>query len=315
MSSPHAAQPSHRSHTEGRGARRTLLVTGAAGFTGRHLLRAATARGYHCIGLRRHGDAAITEAAHCEAVDLLDAGRLLEVLRAHRPDYIAHLAAVSFVAHGDLSELYQSNLIGTLNLLQAAREADVGRVLLASSANLYGNCRSLPITEGTAVAPVNHYGVSKWAMEQAAALFAEVPQIVVRPFNYTGAGQAEHFLIPKLVAAFRRRDARIELGNLDVARDFSDVRDVVEAYLRLLEHDGPQPLYNVCSGTATPLSAVIAQLQQLAGYQIEVSVNPAFVRADEIKTLYGDPALLESSIGDFRRYTLAQTLKWMLSAG
>lgn len=291
---------------------KTLLVTGAAGFTGRHLLHAAAARGYRCIALRRSADAPIAEAAHCEAVDLLDRERLIAVIKAQQPDYIAHLAAVSFVAHGDLAELYQSNLIGTLNLLQAAQATGTGRVLLASSANLYGNCRALPITEQTAVQPANHYGVSKWAMERAAALVGEVPQVLVRPFNYTGAGQSEHFLIPKLAAAFRRRDTHIELGNLDVARDFSDVRDVVEAYLRLLEHPAPEPLYNICSGKPTALREVIEQLQAIAGYSIEVSVNPAFVRSDEIKTLYGEPGLLEGSIGAFRQYALSDTLRWML---
>ena len=226
-----------------------------------------------------------------------------------------HLAGVAFVAHGDIAELYRTNLVGTVELLQASTGLNrLKKILVASSANIYGDGAELPITEVAPVRAANHYGVSKAAMEQAAALFSALPVITLRPFNYSGRGQSERFLLPKLAAAYRARRQRIELGNLDVARDFSDVRDVVEAYLRLLETETAASVYNVCSGRATALGEVVDLLDELAGYKMEVAVNPAFVRADEIKVLCGSPARLDAAIGTYRRYTLRDTLAWMLAA-
>jgi nucleoside-diphosphate-sugar epimerase len=257
----------------------------------------------------------VPEAHERLVANLLDRAALVQALAAAEPDYIVHLAAVAFVAHGDIAELYRTNLLGTVELLQAsAGLGGLEKILLASSANIYGNGAELPITEAAPVRAANHYGVSKAAMKQAAALFRELPLVTVRPFNYSGRGQSERFLLPKLAAAYRARQPRIELGNLDVARDFSDVRDVVEAYLRLLETQTAAPVYNICSGSATALGAVVELLNELAGYTIEVAVNPAFVRADEIKVLCGSPARLDAAIGSWRRYTLRETLAWMLEA-
>ena len=295
-------------------ATRRLLVTGAAGFTGRHLLKAARARGYECIALYRAGDEPVPAADASAAVDLADGSQLCRVVAQFRPDAIAHLAAASFVGQQDVSDLYTSNLVGTVNLLTAAAHAKVARTLLVSSANLYGNCRELPITEETPVEPVNHYGVSKWAMEQAAELFRDVPRVVVRPFNYTGVGQSERFVVAKIVSAFRRGARALKLGNLEVARDFSDVRDVVDAYLRLLANPEPLSLYNVCSGEAVSLQALVQKLEKIAGYPMEIEADPALMRRSEIKTLYGDPSRLEESIGTFRHHSLEDTLRWMLAA-
>lgn len=208
-------------------------------------------------------------------------------------------------------------MIGTLNLLNAInqRAGSIARILVASSANIYGNTTSLPITEDTPPNPVNHYGVSKLAMESSAALYEDLPVTRVRPFNYTGVGQSISFLIPKIVNAFQKRDKQIQLGNLDVSRDFSDVRDVASAYIKLLKSNDIGPVYNICTGFATSLESVISTLNRLAGYEIEVSTNPAFVRPDEIKILYGSPQRLESTIGNYRQFTLQDTLAWMMQNG
>ena len=155
--------------------------------------------------------------------------------------------------------------------------------------------------------------MSKVTMELATLLYTDLPIVLSRPFNYTGCGQSSNFLIPKIVDAFKAGKREIELGNVDVSRDFSDVRDVVAAYLRLLETDIMAPAYNICSGTATSLLSVIDTLNDLAGYDIQVSTNPDFIRRDEIKTHYGSPALLEATIGSYRQYALTDTLAWMLA--
>jgi nucleoside-diphosphate-sugar epimerase len=164
------------------------------------------------------------------------------------------------------------------------------------------------------VAPANDYGVTKAAAELVAALYkARLPLIIVRPFNYTGRGQAEHFLIPKIVAHARRRDPLIELGSLDVERDFSDVRTVVDAYVRLLETPAAiGGTFNICSGRAVSIRQILDIVERLSGHRLEVRVNPAFVRHDELKTLRGSAARLEQLIGALAAQPLEDTLRWML---
>jgi len=293
----------------------TLLITGAAGFTGRYLIAAANQKGYRCIGLAQQEGPIVPGAYDTLVADLLEPAALEQAILEVKPDFIMHLAAISFVAHGNTAEIYQVNQLGTINLLDAIRKSvpDIKKILIASSANIYGNTTELPITEATPPAPVNHYGMSKATMEMATKLYADLPIVMTRPFNYTGCGQSPNFLIPKIANAFRTGKREIELGNLDVSRDFSDVRDMVEAYLRLLETHATALAYNICSGTATSLLSVIETLNSLAGYEIKVAINPDFVRSDEIKTLYGSPALLEAAVGNYRKFTLPDTLAWMLA--
>jgi len=187
-------------------------------------------------------------------------------------------------------------------------------VLLASSANVYGNSEITPLDEHSPPRPENDYAVSKLAMEMMAQQWRQrLPIVVARPFNYTGVGQSKSFLLPKIVDHFARGEKRIELGNIDVYRDFSDVRMVANAYGRLLELGQPGEVYNVCSGTAHSISDVLGMLAGIAGYDIEAVVNPDFVRANEVKRLQGDNSRLVGCIGDLRRVPLVETLEWMYS--
>jgi GDP-6-deoxy-D-talose 4-dehydrogenase len=207
--------------------------------------------------------------------------------------------------------------VGTRNLLDAVAGSGVApkSVLIASSANIYGNTAIDPLTESVPPAPANDYGVSKLAMEYMARLWTDrLPITFVRPFNYTGVGQSPSFVLPKIVDHFRRRAADIELGALDVARDFSDVRMVVDAYAKLLELPGKGEVYNVCSGTAYGLGEAIAMLEGFAGYRINVKVNPAFLRRGEVKHLRGSNEKLEAAIGPLNRISFEETLRWMYEA-
>ena len=229
-----------------------------------------------------------------------------------------HLAAIAFVAHGDVASIYETNLIGSRNLLEAVVQAAVNpkAVLLASSANVYGNATGGMLDESTPPAPANDYAVSKLAMEYVSRLFQDrMPIIVARPFNYTGVGQTENFLLPKIVAHVRRKASIIELGNLNVARDFSDVRMVVRCYRRLLEH--PKAIgetFNVCSGKAHTLQEILDAIRTISGHDFEVRVNPAFVRANEVKYLLGSRRKLEDLIGSITDTTLTDTLRWMIES-
>lgn len=301
-----------------------VLVTGASGFTGRYVTDELKRQGCEVIGLggTEHSipawAAALLPADSYRQADLCDLDGLRGVLNATHPDVIIHLAALAFVAHGRADDFYHVNLIGTRNLLQAIDDASLvpQRVLVASSANVYGNSSEGRLDESVAPAPANDYAISKLGMEHVVRLWQDRLAItVVRPFNYTGRGQAEKFLIPKIVSHFAKRAQNIELGNLDVARDFGDVRAVSSAYRGLLQSDAAAGrTVNVCSGTAFSLREVIDLSTQLTGHSLTVSVNPAFVRANEVKTLCGDNTLLRQLASEWSCPPLRETLEWMLAA-
>jgi len=297
---------------------RKVLITGVTGFTGRYMAEELTAQGYEVHGLSYRQPSgplpAAVAALHC--CSLNDMATLTTLLAEIRPTYVVHLAAVSFVAHTDADAIYNANLLGTRHLLEALRAAApaLEAVLLASSANVYGNATEGVLDESSPFAPANDYAVSKAAMEFLARLYQNrLPLIISRPFNYTGVGQAEQFLIPKIVAHTRRRADVIELGNLDIARDFCDVRQVARAYRRLLETPAAiGETVNICSGSAYTLQYVLEQAAAISGHRMEVRVNPAFVRTADVKNLFGSRAKLDSLIGDLSRVELRDTLRWMI---
>jgi nucleoside-diphosphate-sugar epimerase len=291
------------------------LITGSEGFTGRYLAWELERHGWEVWGTDAMEDAT-NPRYRCG--DLTDPDSLERIVDEIRPDVVVHLAAIAFVAHGDAEAFYRVNLLGTRNLL-AALAAGPRRpecVLLASSANVYGNRIEGILSEATPPNPANDYAVSKLAMEYMARLWLDrLPVVLARPFNYTGVGQSEVFVLPKIVAHFRRRAEVVELGNLDVWRDFSDVRAVVHAYRRLVEVCPVGETVNVCSGRTHSLREVLAMTEALTGHRIRVEVNPALVRPNEVKTLCGDPSKLRSLIGDWETPPLEETLGWMLRDG
>lgn len=299
----HVASRSDGSRPDGTDSRR-VLTTGAGGFTGHYVRLALQEAGYEIVGSGQ------------QALDLREVDSIRTLLREARPGYVIHLAALSFVGHGDPAGFYAVNTVGTTNLLEAILSEDLRpqRIVVASSANIYGNARVEPITEDTPPAPVNHYAASKLAMEHMVRTYADrLPLVMTRPFNYTGPGQAESFLVPKLVAHFAERRPAVELGNLDVVRDFSDVRAVAEAYVRLLRADVPQGVTNLCSGEGRSLRWIVEQLAELSRHRLEVRVNPAFVRASEVHRLVGSRARMEGALGALPFQDFRATLAWMLA--
>lgn len=277
-----------------------ILLTGADGFTGRPFAELARNAGHEVVALRS---------------DLTDAKALVAEVLQVQPEAVVHLAAIAFVGHEHNEAFYAVNVVGTTNLLDALKRLPQKpkKVLLASSANVYGNCEQSPIVETETPAPVNHYAMSKLAMEQLARTYmGQLDIVIMRPFNYTGPGQSEDFLIPKLAKHFAQRSASISLGNLDVEREFNDVRMVCEAYLKLLSLGQAGEIYNVCSGRPHDLRTVIDTFTRLTGHSLRLVVDPAFVRANEVHSLYGScdklRLLLDAAGEDLKTFTLEETL-------
>ena len=295
-----------------------ILITGVTGFTGRYVAAEFVGAGYDVAGLVHPAAEAVVPGVDVHAADLLDRDGLRSLVGALDVDAVLHLAAISFVGHGDVDELYRTNVVGTRNLLEALAGAPRSPriVVLASSANIYGNAAVEPIHEDVPPAPANDYAVSKLAMENMAGLWADRLSIAItRPFNYTGVGQHPRFVIPKIVDHFRRGERKIELGNTGVWREFGDVRTVARYYRRLVEVAPAGATLNLCSGVAYSLAEVLEMMASIAGYEIEVQVNPAFVRASEVVRLVGSRRRLIDTLGAQPVIPLAETVEWMYATG
>lgn len=294
-----------------------ILITGLSGFTGRHLARKLAGLGWEICGLGAHLPPGSSDIAYPNLeADLSETERIADWLAANRPTHIAHLAAQSHVV-GDPLRFYKDNLLGTESLLEAVAASDITlkKILVASSANIYGNCENSPISEQEPYRPVNHYASSKVTMELLVQKwFDRYPIVITRPFNYTGPGQSEAFVYAKLVAAFFRRDPEIRLGNIGIARDLSDIRFVVEAYRRLLLGEISSNTFNICSGTSVSIKETLAILSELTGHLPNIVSDAALSRSNEITELRGDPSKLMHAIGSIENYGPLDIFRNMLDA-
>lgn len=290
------------------------LITGIEGFTGRYVAQELAARGYEVIGLAR----AAAPGFNGLVCDLGDRDSLRATLEQLRPSVVVHLAGISNVTHGDVGEIYRSNIVATRNLFEAlARNADaLDVVLLPSSAHVYGPANDGVLTEQSPFAPHNDYAVSKVGMEYMARLWIDrLPLVVTRPFNYTGVGQSASFLVPKIVDHFRRRADSITLGNLDVSRDFTDVRDLATCYGRLIEAAPTGRTINVCSDRTYSLREILDLCAEITGHRMEIASDPQLMRPGEVQCLRGSNVGLLDVIGHYEFRPLRDTLAWMLASG
>ena len=290
-----------------------VLITGINGFTGVHLERYLAEKGFDVYGTvidtplsSKHFQCDITQ------MDQIDT-----IIAELRPDYLIHIAAISFPGESNASLIYDVNVIGTENILKALVNHSVNpkKVILASSATVYGNQGKEILDESMCPKPINHYGCSKLAMEYMAANYFNVLDIIIaRPFNYTGTGQEKHFLIPKIVSHYKEGKGEIELGNLTVAREFNDIDYIIGKYYKLLLCNAKSITVNLSSNHPVKLLDVIDMMNGIAGYAIEVKVNPLFVRENEIPSLSGSTKLLETLIELESKETLHKTLQTMYDA-
>ena len=311
------------------------LVTGGGGFAGLHLLRELAASGSHevtatYIGEAPAGDRLGPELARVEwlPMDLTDPASVEDVVSRVRPRYVYHLAGQASVGSSFGAPLvtWEVNATGTVRLLEALR-ASAGhsvRLLLVSSAEVYGAVpvHDQPIAEDRAYAPLNPYGVSKAAAEIAAHQAGRAPGleiVVARSFNHIGPGQDERFVMAsmaKQLAAFGRvppGEREIRVGNLEVERDFLDVRDVARAYRVLMVSGAAAETYNVCSGRAVSLREVVERMVAASGTGARLTVDPARVRPADTPTLSGDNRRLRA-LGWAPEFELEETLSDLLGA-
>ncbi|QEY52882.1 NAD-dependent epimerase/dehydratase family protein [Legionella longbeachae] len=278
-----------------------ILVTGLHGFTGRYIKIALEENGYEVIGLKSN---------------LTHKDELIKEIEKMQPEGVIHLAAIAFVGHENINAFYEVNLIGTRNLLEALslKAPNIKSILLASSANVYGNQTEGLLNESTAPNPANDYAVSKFAMEKMACLWKDkLPIFIVRPFNYTGVGQNPSYVIPKIVSHFIQKKEFIELGNIDVSREFNDVRMVAKLYVKLLELMPLNKAINICSGRAYSLQDILSLCEKISEHRLRVEINPAYVRKNEVRFLAGDNSLLNTIVGAWQAPNIENTLEWMLA--
>jgi len=217
---------------------RKVLVTGGNSFTGQHLLPLLNSAGFETYSLTRDR---MANALSDDCVDITDFDSLSRVISKIEPDYVIHLAGISFVKHPRPLEFYSVNLLGTENLLRAVHLAapKIQKVILASSASIYGRCESPHIDEAICPSPVNHYAASKLAMEHMARTWMNrLPITIVRPFNYTGPGQDRKFLIPKIINHFTHHLPQISL-DIRINQEFVRTSDILEL------RGNPEKLYSM----------------------------------------------------------------------
>lgn len=284
-----------------------VVVTGATGFVGQHLVEHLTGRGD------------TVDALGAEHLDVTDAGAVRDRLASSHPEVVYHLAARSHVGESwdAPAAVLRVNAEGTLNVLRASVEAGVGRVLVVGSADEYGAVRpgDLPVDEGAPLRPMTPYGASKVAADFLALqafLGDGLATIRTRSFNHTGPGQPPRFVVPsvahRIARAEREGQRELPIGSLDAVRDFTDVRDVVRAYRLLAEHGEPGEVYNVCSGRGVSVQEVVDRLLELSGAGVEPVVDPALVRPVDVPRLVGDNSRLRAATGWEPTIPLDQTL-------
>lgn len=289
------------------------LITGASGFVGHHLQR----------HLEQCGDEVIATDRATDGLDILDAAALVDLFRRTRPEVVYHLAGASDVGGSwqTPQATFRANAEGTLNVLWAARETDVQRVLTVGSADVYGKvtAQDLPIRESLELRPVSPYAASKAAADDVAlqAWLGYGQQVVrCRPFNHLGPGQTEKFVAPAIAGRVARNELTgegvVKVGNLSPKRDFTDVRDVVRSYRLMIDKGQAGQVYNVCSGTAIAVQELAEQFIAMATVPMRLEPDPDLQRPVDIPVLLGDNSQLRADTGWAPEIPLEVTLRDLL---
>lgn len=303
----------------------TVLVTGATGFAGRHLVRELRRRGLQVVATGLGGEPAMGEESGPRPLDVRDAAAVHALLGDVRPDAVVHLAGQSSAAasFGAAAETLEVNLLGTWHLLAAVRAVvPKARTLVISSADLYGpSTPEAPHRETAPMSPRSPYGSSKAAQDLLAGLAGQaygLDLVRVRPFSHAGPGQHPRFALPgfaRQIAAIERGAAEpvLAVGNLDVVRDYTDVRDVVGVYADLLTLGQAGEAYNVCRGRGLALRELLDRLCAAARVPIRVEVDPARLRPSDLPHLVGVPEKVAQATGFAPQIEIEQTLADLLA--
>lgn len=307
-----------------------FLITGVDGFVGRHLSRTLLARGAEVHGTVFTPAGGATAEGPPRGVILHTADVRVQAavdaaVAAAAPDGVFHLAGIAFVpdAQRNPTLAFDINAIGTIRVLAAVHaQAPRARVISVGSSEVYGlvEPRDLPLGEDVALRPISPYAASKAAADLAAYQWAEgvgVDALRARPFNHTGIGQRSVFVCPDFAMQIARielgeQPPRIEVGDLDVVRDFCDVRDVVDAYVALYERGLRGEAYNICSGVGRTVRSILEDLIEFSGRAVEVVVDAAKVRPRRVPEFVGSAAKLKQHTGWQPRYAWSETLRSVL---
>jgi len=284
-----------------------ILITGVNGFTGAYLKNLAEDE-YDIYGIDYKGKF----NKKIKKIDLKDKKKLTNFILKIEPKFIIHLGGISQVNESNSNKLFLTNILGTKNLLESIQLMQIKpeKIIFSSTANLY-NSKKI-ITERTKCTVSNNYALSKYICEKLIAdLYTDLPIIITRPCNYTGAGQTEDFIIPKIISHFKKREKTIELGNIEVFRDYSDVRDIAQMYIALMRNGKAHDIYNLCSGSSHSIKEIILKLQTMTGHQISIKRNKRLMRKNDIKIIKANPKKI-NLIYSKNRTHIDETLAWML---
>lgn len=288
-----------------------IILTGSTGFVGRHFQNIQPIVSLH--------------DENNNIIDLRDCSALEKYFQRINPDAVIHLAAQSFVPQSfkDPIETYSINFFGTLNLLQALKNINfAGRFLYVGSGDVYGAIDpvDLPIAEITPLKPRSPYAVSKVSAEALCYQWSQTENfeiVLARPFNQIGPGQSSHFAISNFAKQLIEikagmRPSYLEVGNLDVSRDFTDVRDAVRAYLLLLKEGKNGEIYNICSNREVTLKTILQQLLNMVGLtddQLTIIQMGDRARKNEQQRVWGDASKIYNAVNWKPEISLQQSLK------
>ena len=309
-----------------------VLITGITGFVGSHLAELLLAQGgMEVFGIERWRSKGenvehLKSRIEMHNCDMRDASSVRQVIAAVKPDWVFHLAAQSFVPMSWTapSETVITNAVGQLNLLEAIRELGLPtRIQIAGSSEEYGLVYEdeLPIKETNPLRPLSPYAVSKVAQDLLGFQYAQsykMPIIRTRAFNHTGPRRGEVFAssnFAKQIALIEAglQEPVVSVGNLDVRRDFSDVRDIVRGYWLVLEHGEPGDVDNLCSGRDYAIREILEILLGLTSKRVTVKVDPQRLRPSDVPILRGDCTKFSQLTGWRTTIPLTQTLEDLLN--
>lgn len=296
--------------------KKRVLITGASGFIGQVVLKEMLKNediDFFAIDTRKIPNISIEKL---ELVSLLDKEKLMEIIKRYKPNIIIHLAAIALVTHDNVGEIYNVNVQGTENLLEVTQEyCDKGtRVILASTAGVYGNQNVDKYREDLSYNPANHYSYSKMITEYISKQYKEdLDIVIIRPFNIIGVGQSEKFLIPKLVEHFADKKEKLSVGNISSFRDYVDVEYCAEVIMELISRKKLDfDILNICSGIPTNGEMIIQLLQEITDFKPEIEVSSDFVRKNEVWRMIGDTTRLWEFMNNKKSQSVKDILVKML---
>lgn len=297
------------------------LITGVAGFVGRYFVDYLQQNEQNATIIGIDVISECNMPIIYKQLDLNNSNTLEKLISEHKPDYIVHLASISSVGQSwqDPAYCFNNNTNIMLNILNSVKELELKtRILSIGSSEEYGSSSEI-LREDMPLNPQNPYAVAKVSQELLCKLYAQnmnIDVIMTRSFNHIGPRQSERFVVPsfmrQLVNISQGKENKMLVGNIEVARDFTDVRDVVNAYYKILHEGKRGEVYNVCSGKAYRLKEVIAIAEEVLGIKANIEVDSSRLRPNDVMLIQGDNTKLVNELSWQPTYEIKQTISDIL---